>query len=78
MKIIRAIKTRNMRWVRHDGRTGQMTNTYILGENPKGIDLGVYGKIILKWVIDKQNMRVWTVFICLRKRTNGGFLWARQ
>jgi hypothetical protein len=29
-------------------------------------DISVYGKIILKWIIKKRSVRVWTRFIWLR------------
>jgi hypothetical protein len=37
-------------------------------------DLGVDRKIILKWILEKQNVVVWTGFIWLRIDIGGGFL----
>jgi hypothetical protein len=37
-------------------------------------DLGADGKIILKWILDKEIGRVWNGFIWLRMGTNGGLL----
>jgi hypothetical protein len=37
-------------------------------------DLGVDGKIILKWILRKQDAGVWTGFIWLRIGTRGGLL----
>jgi hypothetical protein len=35
-------------------------------------DLRVYGRIILKCILKKQDVRVWTGFIWLRIETAGG------
>jgi hypothetical protein len=29
-------------------------------------DLGIHGRIIVKWIFNRQNRRAWTVFIWLR------------
>jgi hypothetical protein len=50
-------------------------HTKFWSENPKGGedsgDLGVDGRIILKW---KQGEKVWIVFLWLRTGTSGGLL----
>jgi hypothetical protein len=37
-------------------------------------DLGVYGRIILEWILEKYSGKVWTGFIWHRIWTSGGFL----
>jgi hypothetical protein len=37
-------------------------------------DISVGGRIILEWILRKQVTRVWTGFIWLRVRPNGGVL----
>jgi hypothetical protein len=35
--------------------------------------LDVNGKITLKWIFEKQGVRLWTGFICFRMGTSGDF-----
>jgi hypothetical protein len=47
-------------------------------ENLKGRgqpeDIGVHGKVILEWNLDKSDARVWIEFIWLRIGSSGGLL----
>jgi hypothetical protein len=72
------IKSKDERgWVcsRHD--TWEI-HTKFWAENLKGGDcfehLGIDGKIILKWILEKQVGKLWTGFIWLRIGTCGGLL----
>jgi hypothetical protein len=41
-------------------------------------DLGVDGKIILKWIEGKWGWRVWTGLVWLRIGTGGGTYWLAE
>ena len=43
------------------------------GKRPLEI-LSVDGRIILKWIVTKQDVRLWTGFICLRILNTSGLL----
>jgi hypothetical protein len=58
---------------------GEMRNAYkVLVGEPKGRehfeDLGVDNRIILEFILGKQNEKLWTAFIWLRIGTNGRLL----
>jgi len=61
--IIRAMKPRRMRWAGHVACMGERRNSYIIlveiseGKNHLR-DLGIDGRIILKWILDKKGMSV--------------------
>jgi hypothetical protein len=76
---VRVIKTRRMRWVLHEACMGEKRNTHkILAAKYERIDyvkdLGVNGKIILKWILGKQGGKIWTGCIWLRIGTSGRLL----
>jgi hypothetical protein len=52
--------------------------TKFWSENLKGRnhseDLSVDKKMILEWILGKQNGKVWTVFVWLRTGASGGLL----
>jgi hypothetical protein len=73
------LKSRMMIQAGHVARVGKMRNAYkTLVANLEGRehseDLGVYGKIILKWILGKWCGKLWTGCIWLRIGTTGGLL----
>ena len=75
--IFRVTKSRIMRWVGHVARMGERRVLYrVLVEKPEGKshlgDPGVDGRIILRWIFRKWNVRVWTESSWLRIGTGGG------
>jgi len=66
---VRVIKSRRMRWVGHVARTeGNLREREHLG------DPGVDGRIILRWILTKWDVGVWTGSSWLRIGTDGGHL----
>jgi hypothetical protein len=41
-------------------------------------NLGVYGKVVLKWILEKRGVKMWTGLIWLKIGSNGGLLCKRQ
>jgi hypothetical protein len=75
--IIRVIKSRKMKWVGHIMHMRETRNTYRIGE-PEGKKplgrLGIIGKVISKWALKKEVVKMWTGFIWLRTGSSGRFL----
>ena len=77
--IIRVTKYRTMKWaghVAHMGR-GEVNTGFRWGnlrERDHLEDPGIDGRIILRWICRKWNVRAWTGLIWLRIRTVGWHL----
>ena len=77
--IVRVIKSRRIRWAGHVARMGK-GEAYTefwwgkLRERDHLGDRGVDGRIILRWIFRKWDVRVWTGSSWLRIRTGGGHL----
>jgi hypothetical protein len=77
--IVRVIKSRRMRWTGHVARMGRgdVFIGFWLG-GPKARDhwedLGVGGRIILRWTLGRQGSMGRTGFVWLRIGSSGGLL----
>jgi len=68
--------------VGHAARIGDMRNAYKdqfenLNVSGRLKDLGLEGRIILKWILNVYGVRMWPGFIWLRIRYSGRFLLTR-
>jgi hypothetical protein len=73
------IKSKRMTWARHVACMEEMRNScrILVGElegKDNLEDLGIDGRIILRWSLEKWGLKVWTGFIWLRIQTSGGLL----
>jgi len=80
--IVRMIKSRRMRWVRHVARMGEERGC--IGtwwgnrrQRDRWGDLGVDGWIILGWISRRWDVGIWTGLGWPRIQTGGGRLWVR-
>jgi hypothetical protein len=76
--IVRVIKSRRMRWPGRVACMGESGVYSILVGKPEEIDHlegpGVDGRIILRWIFRKWDVRAWTGSIWLMIGTGGGHL----
>jgi hypothetical protein len=74
--IVRVIKSRRMRWAGHVARMGEVFTGFWL-EGPKARDhwedLGVGGRITLRWTLGRLGSMGRTGFSWLRIGSSGGF-----
>jgi hypothetical protein len=75
-RIIRIIKARRIRWAEHVARMEERRDTYkiLVGklEGKKPLDLDVDGRIILSWILEREDGVVLTKLIWLRTGSSGG------
>ena len=77
--IVRVVKSRRMRWAGHVACIGESRGVYrVWWGNPRERDHleepGIGGRVILKWIFRKWDVRAWTGSSWLRMGTGGGHL----
>ena len=77
--FVRVIKSRRMRWAGYVARVGEKRGVYrgLVGKPEGKRPLGnpsADGRIILRWILRKWNLGVWTGSSWLRIGTGGGHL----
>ena len=73
------IESRKMRWAGHVARIGEKRGVYkiLVGKSEEKVqseDPGVDVRIILRWILRKWNVGIWTRSNWLRIGTGGGHL----
>ena len=75
--IVRVIKWRRMSWAGHVARMeGEACTGFWWGDlrvRDHCGDPDVYGRIILRWIFMKWDVKVWTILSWLRIGTGGGY-----
>jgi hypothetical protein len=75
------INSTRMKWARHvkriEERCVQGFDGVTWRINVTWEELGVYGKIILKWIFKNWEGEAWSVLLWLRIGRGGGHLWMR-
>ena len=74
---VHVIKSRRMRWAGHVARVGEEKGVYrVLVGKPEGRndwgDLGVDGRIVLRWISRRWDVVIWTGLGWPRIETGGG------
>jgi hypothetical protein len=77
--IIRLVKSRRFRWAGHVARMAEICCAYRFWtkiQKGRGYleELFVVGTMVLKLILKKQCMRIWTGFICIGIRSNDWLL----
>ena len=76
--MIWAINCRRIRWIVHVARLGQKKDSYrvLMSEGKENCfeDIGMGGRVVLKSILTKLHMRMWTGLIWLKMRISGGLL----
>ena len=77
--IVPLIKSRRIRWAGHVARVGKRRGVYrvlvgILKERDHLGDTDVDGRIILRWIFRKEDVRLWTGSSWHRIGTGGGHM----
>jgi hypothetical protein len=77
------MKSKRMRWTAHLVSTGETKNIHKRLFGKRGSEtpleeLGVYGTIILQWILGKEDGNMWSAFIRLSTGTRDGLLSTRK
>jgi hypothetical protein len=62
-----------MKWVGNAARVGKFVVGNLKGRDHLG-ELGVDGRLTLKWILKEEGLKMWTGFISLRLGTSGALV----